>query len=225
MLLAGAVVMLLGLVGLVWSSALRSTVAARWPKRLLLCGSVAAPVQVGGYLMLGQWEAAALFALVGMVLFGRWESHREADGQRVWLLPWLDRAVLRRLPISRRHIDRMHAARGDRGLTLTDLRAEYAGPIIEDATRDPQLDALLDVLSAELLAIVLRIEADMDSTGTRPWLVTRYMILTGIANGVLADATEPGASVGARPYRGYSRPMLTLAAACRLGSSAELKPT
>ncbi|MGI5243379.1 hypothetical protein [Dactylosporangium sp. CA-139066] len=71
---------------------------------------------------------------------------------------------------------------------------------------------------------MLRIEADMGPDGPVPPLISRYVVLTGIANGVLANATEPGADIGPSPYRGYSPPMLTLAAACRLGSSAELKP-
>ncbi|GAA2362555.1 hypothetical protein GCM10010170_058740 [Dactylosporangium salmoneum] len=213
---------MLGLAGLLWSVTSRTAAAGRWSKWLLFCGIVGTPVEMVGCVLLGQWATGILFTVVGLLVFTQWESQREADGQRIWLQPWLDRTVLRRIPLSRRYVDRAYGARGDRGLTLTDLRTEYASVILADATRDAVLDALLDKVGSRLLETVLRIEADMGPAATSR-LITRYMILTGIANGVLANATDPGVSIGASPYRGYSQPMLTIAAACRLGSSDELK--
>jgi len=214
--------MLLGLVGLLWSTTRRGATAGRWAKWLLLCGIVGTPVETLGFVLVDQWTTAVLCAIVGVVMFVHWEGHRDAAGQRTWLQPWLDRTVVRRIPLSRRYADRIHSAGGHSGLTLTDLRTEYAGAILEDATRDPSLDALLDKVGAELLEKVLRVEAGMEPAVASP-LITRYMILAGIANGVLANATDPGVSIAASPHRGYSWPMLTIAAACRLGSGDELR--
>ncbi|MGI5243389.1 hypothetical protein [Dactylosporangium sp. CA-139066] len=222
MVVTGAAAMLLGLSGLLWSTMSRAAAAGRWQKWLLTCGIVGAPVAAIGFVLVGQWTAAMLCVVVELLMFAQWKSHRAADSQRIWLQPWLDRTIVRRIPFSRRYVDRTYAARGQGGLTLTDLRIEYADTILEDATRDVELDALLDKVGVELLEKVLRVEATMVPAATS-WLITRYMILTGIANGVLANATDPGASVGTSPYRGYSWPMLTIAAACRLGSGDELK--
>lgn len=116
------------------------------------------------------------------------------------------------------HVDRFRYGRDRKGLTLTELRAEYGQRIIDDARRDPVLATVLHEIGTTLLTSVRSL--DKGPTG-QPLI--RYILLTELANRYLASVTEPSTSIPPSPYRGYSHPMLIVAAACLLGTSGRLR--
>ena len=125
-------------------------------------------------------------------------------------------ALLMRLLARRPHyMDRFRYGRDRTGLTLTELRAEYGQRIIDDARADPVLARVLHEIGTTLLDSV-RSMGD-----SRPLI--RYILLTELANRYLASVTEPYTSIPPSPYRGYSHPMLIVAAACLLGTSRRLR--
>jgi hypothetical protein len=116
------------------------------------------------------------------------------------------------------HVDRFGYSRDRKGLTLTELRAEYGQRIIDDARADPVLATVLDEIGTTLLASVRTL--DKGPAG-RPLI--RYILLTELANRYLSSVTEPYTPIPPSPYRGYSHPMLIVAAACVLGTSRRLR--
>jgi hypothetical protein len=125
-------------------------------------------------------------------------------------------ALLMRLFARRPHyMDRFRQGPDHTGLSLTELRAEYGQRIIDDARADPVLARVLHEIGTTLLDSV-RAMGD-----NRPLI--RYILLTELANRYLASVTEPYTSIPPSPYRGYSHPMLVVAAACVLGTSRRLR--
>lgn len=119
-------------------------------------------------------------------------------------------------------LDRFRYRRDHAGLTLTELRAEYGQRIIDDARADPVLARVLDDIGTTLLDSVRALDKDgLTPPVNRP--VVRYILLTELANRYLASVTEPFTHIPPSPYRGYSHPMLIVAAACRLGTSGRLR--
>ncbi|GAA1042049.1 hypothetical protein GCM10009557_67180 [Virgisporangium ochraceum] len=128
-------------------------------------------------------------------------------------------ALLMRLFARRPHyVDRFRYGRAQRGLTLTELRAEYGQRIIDDARADPVLARVLHEIGTTLLESVRTLDK---APAHRPLI--RYILLTELANRYLASVTEPYSSIPPSPYRGYSHPMLIVAAACVLGTSRRLR--
>ena len=119
------------------------------------------------------------------------------------------------------HLDRFRYRRDHSGLTLTELRAEYGQRIIDDARADPMLAQVLDEIGTKLLASVRTLDKSTTPRINRP--VVRYILLTELANRYLASVTEPYTRIPPSPYRGYSHPMLIVAAACLLGTSRRLR--
>jgi hypothetical protein len=119
------------------------------------------------------------------------------------------------------HLDRFRYRREAAGLTLTELRAEYGQRIIDDARADPVLAKVLDEIGTTLLDSVRSLDKGLTPPVNRP--VVRYILLTELANRYLASVTEPFTHIPPSPYRGYSHPMLIVAAACRLGTSRRLR--
>ena len=119
------------------------------------------------------------------------------------------------------HLDRFRYRRNEAGLTLTELRAEYGQRIIDDARADPVLAQVLDDIGTTLLDSVRTLDKGRTPPANRP--VVRYILLTELANRYLASVTEPFTHIPPSPYRGYSHPMLIVAAACRLGTSRRLR--
>jgi hypothetical protein len=119
------------------------------------------------------------------------------------------------------HVDRFRYRRNEAGLTLTELRAEYGQRIIDDARADPVLAQVLDDIGTTLLDSVRTLDKGIAPPVNRP--VVRYILLTELANRYLASVTEPFTHIPPSPYRGYSHPMLIVAAACRLGTSRRLR--
>jgi hypothetical protein len=127
--------------------------------------------------------------------------------------------LLMRLFARRPHfVDRFRYGREQRGLTLTELRAEYGQRIIDDARADPVLARVLHEIGTTLLSSIRGLDS-----GLTPQPLVRYILLTELANRYLASVTEPHTVVPPSPYRGYSHPMLIVAAACLLGRSRRLR--
>jgi hypothetical protein len=116
------------------------------------------------------------------------------------------------------HVDRFRIGRDRTGLTLTELRAEYGQRIIDDARRDPVLATVLHEIGTTLLESVRALDK---GAANRPLI--RYILLTELANRYLSSVTEPHSRIPPSPYRGYSHPMLIVAAACLLGTSRRLR--
>lgn len=115
-------------------------------------------------------------------------------------------------------VDRFRYGRDRRGLTLTELRAEYGQRIIDDARADPVLATVLHEIGTTLLTSVRSLDRGRP---TQPLI--RYILLTELANRYLSSVTEPYTAIPPSPYRGYSHPMLIVAAACVLGTSPRLR--
>jgi hypothetical protein len=80
------------------------------------------------------------------------------------------------------------------------------------------LARVLHEIGTTLLASIRNLDA-----GLAPRPLVRYILLTELANRYLASVTEPHTRVPPSPYRGYSHPMLIVAAACLLGRSRRLR--
>jgi hypothetical protein len=187
---------------------------------LLLAGSVGAACLALWFIHRGDWLAAAVTGLIATVL---WAARAEDLGRRPWWTALLVRFAIRVMARRPARIDRVSAARAEVGMTLTELRAEYAQTILDDAARDPDLAEILERLGGDLLATVCELETAGRSAEPTPRALSRYLILTALANSYLANLTEPGTTVPPSPYRAYSQPMLVLAAACQVGTSDRLQ--
>lgn len=121
------------------------------------------------------------------------------------------------------HVDRFRYGRDRKGLTLTELRAEYGQRIIDDARRDPVLERVLHEIGTTLLTSVRNLDKGGSGDGGSSQPLIRYMLLTELANRYLSSVTEPYTRIPPSPYRGYSHPMLIVAAACLLGTSRRLR--
>src|ERR1041384_5602087 len=111
-------------------------------------------------------------------------------------------ALLMRLFARRPHyVARFRYGRNQRGLTLTELRAEYGQRIIDDARADPVLAKVLDEIGTSLLESVRALDGRTahHRTGHRPLI--RYILLTELANRYLSSVTEPYTSIPPSPYR------------------------
>lgn len=214
---------IVGGVGSVLAASSRQPLPERWFDAILIIGVGAllagVAVLVGPY----HWWIIIPLTLFVLMLVLRWEMRRGALGKRIWLLPGLVMGVGWLLSRRPQRVDLIPPGPGD-GLTLTDIQAEYAQSVLDDAEYDPNLAELLEHIGSGLLTVVRTLEAEMfvsTKPAARPLI--RYMLLTGLANHYLATITEPGATIGPRPYRGYSFPMLTLAAVCHLATSDKLR--
>ncbi len=108
------------------------------------------------------------------------------------------------------------ARRGGRiVLDLTDLRAEHAAQILDDATRDRDLDIVIRTL-----------ERQIEASYARHWAwrlrLLRPLILSLYGSEVLEMVTEPGYRARS-PYREYGYARLMLAAVVRLGERPALR--
>ena len=198
----------------------------RWLDRLLIAGVVGFVGRAVTAAAARDWLIAALLGAAAALVWMRWEDRRAERGRRVWLLALATRVAMWRLARRPRRMDRIadRDRRPGQGLSLTEIQTEYAQSVLHDAARDPNLAEILEEISRTLLAAVRELEADLGEPATQTERVLRrYVLLTTLANSYLASVTEPGARVGASPYRGYSYPMLTLAAACQLGTGDRLR--
>ncbi|MGS2615157.1 DUF6401 family natural product biosynthesis protein [Micromonospora sp. LZ34] len=149
------------------------------------------------------WWDLVTALILGVASVVPWELHLATRAGRPSRVLW-------------RQISRTLAQRrgGRRLWTLTELRAEYAQTILDDAEQDPNLAAILDDLADR---VVDHVKGADD--GPRLGLAET---LTAYANGYLDSLSDPGRQPLRPGYRGYSTDMLMIAAVClaadRLGT-------